>query len=161
MKNEIIQEAEFISRLQDEVSVKRLEGMLPIASIETILPILRRLNELLGEGDAELLLSLAIRSFHQGDDDEALSFLSKAKLLQPTNHSVLRVALFFAMSVGEGDAQEIGNHLLMLFPHDQWAATMQKKLRESGTDFLNLPPLETKWETMIRGEEFGTTAGAG
>lgn len=95
MSNNLIDEVEFLLHLAEENSIKRLRNLLQGATAERTPPILRRINQLYNGNNAEVLLSLAIRSFHQGQDDEAISFARRAKELKPDDHQVLRVALFW------------------------------------------------------------------
>ena len=140
MSNNLIDEAEFLLHLAEENSITRLRNLLQEATAERALPILRRINQFYNGNNAEVLLSLAIRSFHQGQDDEAISFARRARELKPDD---LRVALFFAAARGEtADAKIVSQRLLNLYPHDEWARTMDAKLRqeEIGSS-LSLPPL--------------------
>ena len=152
MSNNLIDEVEFLLHLAEENSIKRLRNLLQGATAERALPILRRINQFYNGNNAEVLLSLAIRSFHQGQDDEAISFARRARELKPDDHQVLRVALFFAAARGETeDATIVSQRLLNLYPHDEWARTMDSKLRqeEIGSS-LSLPPLQTEWERLSR-----------
>ena len=147
MSNNLIDEAEFLLHLAEENSITRLRNLLQEATAERALPILRRINQFYNGNNAEVLLSLAIRSFHQGQDDEAISFARRARELKPDD---LRVALFFADARGETeDAKIVSQRLLNLYPHDEWARTMDSKLRqeEIGSS-LSLPPLQTEWERL-------------
>jgi tetratricopeptide (TPR) repeat protein len=152
MSNNLIDEAEFLLHLAEENSITRLRNLLQEATAERALPMLRRINQFYNGNNAEVLLSLAIRSFHQGQDDEAISFARRARELKPDDHQVLRVALFFAAARGETeDATIVSQRLLNLYPHDEWARTMDSKLRqeEIGSS-LSLPPLQTEWERLSR-----------
>jgi tetratricopeptide (TPR) repeat protein len=125
MSNNLIDEAEFLLHLAEENSITRLRNLLQEATAERALPILRRINQFYNGNNAEVLLSLAIRSFHQGQDDEAISFARRARELKPDD---LRVALFFATARGETeDAKIVSQRLLNLYPHDEWARTMDSK----------------------------------
>jgi tetratricopeptide (TPR) repeat protein len=152
MSNNLIDEAEFLLHLAEEKSITRLRRLLQGASAELALPVLRRINQLYNGNNAELLLSLAIRSFHQGQDNEAMSFAKLARELRPDDNQVLCVALFLAAARGETeDALIVSQRLLDLYPGDEWARTMDSKLRqEEIVSSLSLPPLQTEWERLSR-----------
>src|SRR6267378_2980300 len=109
MSNNLIDEAEFLLHLAEENSITRLRNLLQEATAERALPILRRINQFYNGNNAEVLLSLAIRSFHQGQDDEAISFARRARELKPDD---LRVALFFAAARGD-PVPALRNYLLL------------------------------------------------
>ena len=151
MSCEILNEAEFLLRIAEERSLPKLKRLLDGAGIERALPILRRINDLLEGNNAEVLLALAIRSFHQGQDEDASAFLDRARKLSPEDQQVLRVALFFSAAFGENDeAKDLCRRLLSLYPDDQWARVMDAKLAQGGRILnLDLPPLKVDWESVV------------
>jgi tetratricopeptide (TPR) repeat protein len=151
MSHKITNEAEFLLHVAEEQSLPKLKRLLEGAGIERALPILRRINDLFEGNNAEVLLSLAVRSFHQGQDEDASIFLEQARRLRPEDQQVLRVAIFFAAAYGENDeAKDLCRRLLAVYPDDEWAKAMDEKLSKGGRILnLNLPPLTTEWEAAL------------
>jgi hypothetical protein len=149
----LFEQAEQVKIIQSETSAAKLKEMLRGADEKFIPVILQRANELLEETDAELLLSLALRKFHDGFDDEALNLVMQAKGLSPTNQNVVRMILFFLTAVGDEGSQREAQELLKFYPDDEWALEMNRKLESHDLSSLTLPPLHTRWERIIRREE--------
>jgi tetratricopeptide (TPR) repeat protein len=122
--------------------------MLKGSTLERALPILRRLNEIYDGENLAVLLSLAIRCWDFGLDDEATSVLKQAQGIDPEEHRVLRVALFFAATFGAVDeAKTAAQRLLDLYPEDQWAATLKDRLESEGAlKAVSMPHLGTEWD---------------
>src|SRR4051812_41642203 len=99
--NDIIKQAEDIRNIQAETSVLKLEIMLSNANDSLVFPVLVRLNEIFDSKDSALLLSLALKNFQQGDDDQALSLVSKALQLAPNDPDILRTSAFLHAAVGD------------------------------------------------------------
>jgi tetratricopeptide (TPR) repeat protein len=148
MSGNLVREAEFLLRVSAESSTEKLRAMLKGGSPEREIPILRRLNELYDGQDLEVLLRLAFRCWTEGQDDEAVSILKQAESIAPEEQRVLRLVLFFAVSFGEIDeAGPMAQHLLDLYPEDQWAATLKHRLEtEDRITTINLPSLGTEWD---------------
>lgn len=90
--------------------------------MQQALPIPRRINQLYSGTNAEVLLSLAVRCFHQGLDDDAISFAKRATDLKPGDRQVLRVGLFLAAARDDIDEAKIfSERLLKLHLEDEWA----------------------------------------
>ena len=103
MSRNLLREAEFLFRVAAENSVEKLRAMLKGCDPQRSLPIFRRLNEIYDGENLGVLLSLAIRCWVFGLDDEAASVLKQAEGIDPEEHRVLRVALFFAATFGAVD----------------------------------------------------------
>ena len=158
MSNNLINEAQFLLRVSEENSIANLRTILSGASPEHALPILRRINQLCDGKNVEVLLSLAVRSFHQGQDDEAISFDRQARQLKPDDHQVLRVALFLTAALGEiDDAKALSRRLLIMYPSDDWARAVDNRLNQEGTvSRLSLPPIQTEWAAILNQNRSGT-----
>jgi tetratricopeptide (TPR) repeat protein len=93
-----------------------------------------------------VLLRLAFRYWTEGLDDEATSVLKQAQGIDPDEHRVLRVALFFAATFGAVDqAKTEAQRLLDLYPEDQWAAALKDRLESEGAlKGVSMPPLGTE-----------------
>jgi len=148
MSRNLLREAEFLFRVAAENSPDKLRGLLKRCSPERSLPIFRRLNEIYDGENLAVLLTLAIRCWAFGLDDEATSVLEQAQGIDPVEHRVLRVALFFAATFGAVDeAKTAAQRLLDLYPEDQWAATLKDRLESEGAlKGVRMPPLGTEWD---------------
>ena len=148
MSRNLLREAEFLFRVAAENSVEKLRAMLKGCDPQRSLPIFRRLNEIYDGENLGVLLSLAIRCWVFGLDDEAASVLKQAEGIDPEEHRVLRVALFFAATFGAVDeAKTAAQRLLDLYPEDQWAATLMDRLESEGAlKGVRMPPLGTEWD---------------
>lgn len=148
MSSDLEREAEFLFRVAAEKSAEKLRAMLKPYDSNRELPILHRLNELYQGQNLNLLLRLAFRYWTVGMDDEAMLVLKQAQEIDPEEHRVLRVALFFAATFGAVDeAKTAAQRLLDLYPEDQWAATLKDRLESEGAlKRVTMPPLGTEWD---------------
>jgi tetratricopeptide (TPR) repeat protein len=151
MNDELVNEAEFLLHVEEEKSIAALRNLLNGASVQRALPILRGIDQLYGGTNAEVLLSLAVRCFHQGLDDDAISFAKRANDVKPDDHQVLRVGLFLAAARGAMDEAKIfSERLLKLYPDDEWARRLNCEIhRQEMLSSISLPPLQTEWEAVI------------
>jgi tetratricopeptide (TPR) repeat protein len=149
MSDNLMQQAEFLFRVSAENSADKLRAMLKPYDFNRELPILHRLNELYQGQNLNVLLRLAVRYWTEGLDDEAMSVLKQAQSINPYEHRVLRLGLFFEVTFGSPDeARSLAQHLLDLYPDDDWATALKRKLEiEDVITSVSLPSLETEFDS--------------
>lgn len=122
-----------------------LKERVAAADPEEQVSILSEINHILEGRDVDLLLSIAIRNFHLGNDGAAIYYLSLAREVAPYQHSTLRVWLFLSLALKMEDGDEACRQLLAFFPTDEWALAMKERMRSGNLSSISLPNVFGQW----------------
>lgn len=139
------EENENLIPLSSEKSIASLKRKLASVKFENQLPILTQISGLLGHRNLALLLSLAVKNFHFGNEGEAYKFLGKAKEVDANDQNVMRVELFFSVAIGDGGGIGLCEKLLEIYPDDSWAMEMKEKLSKGDVSSISLPAVSSEW----------------
>jgi len=116
----------FIKASEDTFILKRL--LLCNYNLFT-LPILERLLEL-STDEAQVLLAISLLHFNDGDDDKALSYLLRAKSLEPYNIDVLRTEIFIFCGLDQAEIPDLCSNALLFYPDDDWILDAQLRSKK-------------------------------
>lgn len=125
--------------------VEVLRQRIAMVDPEEQVAILSEINRILEGRDVELLLSIAIRNFHLGNDEAAVYYLDLAREAAPYQHGALRVWLFPSLALKMEDGGEACRQLLARFPTDEWAVAMKEKMRSGDLSSISLPNVFGQW----------------
>ncbi len=123
----------------------KLRGIDLHSSIE----VLQNANFIVGNGDPDLMLSLAFRLFMVGESEQAHDYLKKAEEKSPNDCRILKLKLFFLVAERDSDSLQFCEDLLKVLPMDDWVLCMYNKIKYDDLSSISMPAIDTSWERLI------------
>jgi hypothetical protein len=106
--------------------------------------VFRRLIEVMGTSNVDLLLAFTMWNYTYGYDGEAQRYLTKAKELAPRDKRVLQVEISLLWSAFARAFAKKANEYLVHYPDDEWILSSVGEISNFGGR-MNLGPFNFKW----------------
>lgn len=130
-------------------NLEQIKTKLRGADLQSSIELLQSADLIVGNNDLDLMLSLALRLFVLGEDEQAHGYLQKAEEKSPNDCRMLKLKLFFLASVEEPGSLQLSEDLLKVLPTDDWVLWMQSKIRCNDLTSITMPALDSSWERLI------------